>query len=99
MSFRKGRAYAKAVPHQPPTDDDMDLIAPATGVFIDERELRPGVDYLVSPGAQLKFGEDLARSSPTLGQQHAYVGEYQPARNEGHGSVQVTPQMTRRRSG
>ena len=66
MSFRTGRAYAKAVPDKPPADDEMDLIAPATGVFIDERELRPGVDYLVSPGAQLKFGEDLAPVSPTL---------------------------------
>ena len=58
MSFRRGRAYVKALPEQPLSDDDFDIIAPATGIFIDDKELRPGVEYLVSPGAQLKFGED-----------------------------------------
>jgi len=75
----------------------MDLIAPATGIFIDERELRPGVDYLVSPGAQLKFGEDLARACLRVGSIN--VGRHQCLRNEGYASMQVNPQTTRRRCG
>ena len=47
----------KALTEQPLSDDDFDIIAPATGVFVDDRELRPGVEYLVSPGAKLRFGE------------------------------------------
>ncbi len=61
----------------------MDLIAPATGVFIDERELRPGVDYLVSPGAELKFGEDLARACLRVGSITPDFGSHQASMQRG----------------
>ena len=89
----------KSVSQQPLSDDDFDLIPLATGIFVDNRELRPGVDYLVSPGAQLRFGEDRAAGkafSDQLCLQSIALGR---CALTWHHSAQVTLQMTSRRYG
>lgn len=98
VSFRRGRAYVKALADQPVSDDAYDLDVPATGVFIDDRELRPDVDYLVTPGAQLTFGEDEVHACSHVIRSSACKGlcaQFETGRR-GTLPAQVTLRMIRR---